>query len=146
MRFDIVILDLRMPELDGLGVIESLRRDGNRIPIVLCSAALHGTAALRAVQHGVVDFLVKPVLPKELRGIIEFVMRPEKTHFPLAMKAARSGDIAAAIRMLEAAPALDPQMSLWLHLFVAIRDAHPDVSGKFGSGLPILAFNSTSRA
>lgn len=145
MRFDIIILDLRMPEMDGLGVIETLRREGNRVPIVLCSAALHGAAALRAVQHGVLDFLVKPVLPKDLRGVIEFVLRPEKTHFPLAMKAARAGDTDAAIRLLQAAPALSPQMSLWLHLFGAVRDEHPDLSGKFGTKLPVLAFNSTSR-
>jgi DNA-binding response OmpR family regulator len=145
-RFDIIILDLRMPEMDGLTVIESLRREGNRIPIVLCSAALHGAAALRAVQHGVVDFLVKPVLPIELRGVIEFVLRPEKSHFPLAMKAARSGDTIEAIRLLQGAPTLNPQMSLWLQLFTAMRDAHPDLSGKFGTGLPVLAFNSTSRS
>ncbi|RYD49942.1 MAG: response regulator, partial [Verrucomicrobiaceae bacterium] len=50
-RFDIMILDLRMPDLDGIGVIEELRASGNRIPVVLCSAALNPRAALRAIRN-----------------------------------------------------------------------------------------------
>lgn len=88
--FDIIILDSRLPELDGIGVIDALRGAVNEIPIILCSAALSPNAALRAIRHGVVDFLLKPVRSVDLRQIIEFILRPEKRPLPLAMKAARS--------------------------------------------------------
>ncbi|MEX1049518.1 MAG: response regulator, partial [Akkermansiaceae bacterium] len=61
--FDVVVLDLRMPGLDGVGVIKALRNEGSEIPVILCSAALNSSAALREIRHGVVDFLLKPVRP-----------------------------------------------------------------------------------
>lgn len=75
-NFDVMILDLRMPELDGLGVIRALRSQGNTLPIILCSAALPPNAALTAIRHRVVDFLLKPVRPADLRQMIDFIRRP----------------------------------------------------------------------
>src|SRR5262245_1726903 len=48
-KYDVVILDLRMPDIDGLQVIEMLRRQDNLLPVVLCSAALTPSSALRAI-------------------------------------------------------------------------------------------------
>lgn len=141
-RFDVIILDLRMPELDGLGVIDALRKNGNQLPVVLCSAAIHSTAALRAIRHGVVDFLLKPVRPTELREVVEFVLRPERRGYPLAMKAARSGNVQEAIRLLEAEGGSNPRMTFWLQVLVAMRDEDDAVGDMLGSGLQVLAFNT----
>lgn len=146
-RFDIMILDLRMPEIDGIGVIESLRDAGNPLPIVLCSAALTPNAALRAVRRGVVDFLLKPVRPVDLRQVIEFVIRPENRPFPQAMKAARSNRSAEAIRLLESENAPSQQVRHWLDLLKTIRDAdvEEDISTleqKIRTSLSVLAFNA----
>src|SRR5688500_5983859 len=64
--YDLAILDLWMPDVDGLRVIETLRRHGNLLPVVLCSAVITPSAALRAITGQVVDFLLKPVRPAEL--------------------------------------------------------------------------------
>ncbi len=146
-RFDIMILDLRMPELDGIGVIEALRDGGNPLPIVLCSAALTPNAALRAVRHGVVDFLLKPVRPVDLRQVIEFVIRPENRPLPQAMKAARDGRSTRAIEILESEPSPSRQIRHWLDLLTTIRDAGPDdditsLEMKIRTSMSILAFNA----
>lgn len=147
-RFDIIILDLRMPDLDGAGVIEELRASGNRIPVVLCSAALSPNAALRAIREGVVDFLLKPVRPTDLRDVIEFVLRPEKkAALPPALRAARGGDMAEAIRLLEKIPQPDRQAMAWLGVLKCIRDAEEDgdtraLENTIASSLSVLAFNS----
>ncbi len=146
-RFDIMILDLRMPEIDGIGVIEALRSDGNFLPIVLCSAALTPNAALRAVRHGVVDFLHKPVRPVDLRQIIEFVIRPEKRSLPQAMKAARNGRAAQAIEILEGEPNPSRQILHWLDLLTTIRNAGADeditsLETKVRTSMSVLAFNA----
>ena len=145
--FDIMILDLRMPDLDGIGVIEALRDTGNPIPIVLCSAALTPHAALRAVRRGVVDFLLKPVRPVDLRQVIEFVIQPEDRPFPQAMKAARNGRPAEAIRILESEPIPSRQALHWLALLKTIRDAEAGddastLETRIRTCLPILAFNA----
>lgn len=145
--FDIMILDLRMPDLDGIGVIEMLRSEGNQIPIILCSAALHPGAALWAIRHGVVDFLLKPVRPVDLRQVIDFVIRPEKRPLPQAMKAARNGDYAEAIRILEHQEIPSRQAAHWLSLLKSIRDADLDgdpsqLEESVRKNLSILAFNA----
>lgn len=125
-EFDIMILDLRMPELDGLSVLEMLRDDGNEIPIVLCSAVLSPNAALRAFRRGVVDFLLKPVRPADLRQVIEFVIHPGHQPFSLALQAARRRQPGEAIRILEEIPAPGKQAALWLGVFRSIRDMAPE--------------------
>jgi CheY-like chemotaxis protein len=95
--YDLAILDLRMPDIDGLRVIETLRRHGNFLPVVLCSAVITPSAALRAITGQVVDFLLKPVRPVELRGIVRHVLNADGDDFARAMAHARAGrhDIAA---------------------------------------------------
>ena len=143
--FDVIILDLRMPDLDGIGVIEELKNSGNHTPVILCSAALSPLAALRAIRHHVVDFLLKPVRPVDLRQVVEFVLIPEKRPLPQAMKAARDGDIASAIRILGAQENPSRQAIHWLGVFKAVLQ--PDsgdsrVEEIIRNSLPILAFNS----
>lgn len=146
-RFDIMILDLRMPEMDGINVIEKLRADGNNIPVVLCSAMLNPNAALRAIRQGVVDFLLKPVRPADLREIIAFVMQPGQLPLPLSMKAARGRQREEAIRILENVPAPTRQMSCWLEILRSIQNLEQagdvlSLEEKVRTDLSTLAFNA----
>jgi DNA-binding NtrC family response regulator len=72
-RFDLAILDLAMPELDGLQVLNNLqlRRPTHALPPVLILTA-HGsiTAALDSARHGAFDFLHKPISPDSLRTAV----------------------------------------------------------------------------
>ncbi|MCK9538667.1 HD domain-containing phosphohydrolase [Dokdonella sp.] len=67
---DLVLLDYRMPEMDGLEFARRFRRPLSRrdVPIVLISVV--GDEPLRnaALDAGVIDFMVKPVRPRELRS------------------------------------------------------------------------------
>lgn len=145
--FDVVVLDLRMPGLDGVGVIEALRNEGSEIPVILCSAALNSGAALRAIRHGVVDFLLKPVRPADLRQVVEFVARPDNSARSRAMVAARARRSHQAIEIMEtdATPCL--QMRSWLGILRSIRDrdAWTDDSRleeEIRTRLTTLAFNA----
>lgn len=55
------ILDLSMPDMDGLGLQGELNRRHIRLPTVFLSGAGDIPAAVRAVQHGAIDFVEKPV-------------------------------------------------------------------------------------
>ncbi len=146
--FDIIILDLRMPELDGVGVMEALKNRSNRVPIILCSAALSASAAIRAIRMGVVDFLLKPVRPSDLRQAVDFVLYPERRPFPQAMKEVRSGRIDDAIRLIELQTEPGKKESSWLTILKAVRDLdeNADISKLeeiVRVMLPILSINST---
>jgi len=118
--YDVAILDLRMPDIDGLRVIETLRRHGNYLPVVLCSAAITPSAALRAITGQVVDFLLKPVRPAELRGVVRHIMAPEEDPFAEAMAHAREGRHDLAIQDLEGMNP-GPRVTAWLGILRAIR-------------------------
>ena len=64
--FDAVVTDLRMPGLDGLGLLRWIREEGPPIPVVIISA--HGDVrdAVEAMKLGAYDYLVKPFDPDEL--------------------------------------------------------------------------------
>jgi CheY-like chemotaxis protein len=146
--YDIVILDLRMPDIDGLGVIETLRRRGHLVPIVLCSAAITPSSALRAITGQVVDFLLKPVRPADLRDVIEHVLSPSTDEFSLGLAAARGGRFEDAVKHLEKALDTDGRVHGWLGVLRAIRSGSLEGEAiAFGKlerdGLSMLAFRSS---
>jgi len=67
---DLALLDLQMPELDGLGVVRLLRK--NRTPLIAFVTA-YDEHAVRAFELNAVDYLLKPVDPARLRQTIDRV-------------------------------------------------------------------------
>ncbi|MGH7696741.1 MAG: sigma-54-dependent transcriptional regulator [Gemmatimonadaceae bacterium] len=70
LPFDLMLLDLRMPGLDGLAFLEALRVWGEPIPVLMISGAGTIDSAVRALHIGADDFLTKPVEPEVLFGRI----------------------------------------------------------------------------
>lgn len=66
---DMVLLDYRMPEMDGLEFARRFRRSLSRrdVPIVLISVVGDTPVRQAALDAGVIDFVVKPIRPRELR-------------------------------------------------------------------------------
>src|SRR5215212_1265351 len=66
-RIDCVILDLVMPDVDGLGVLAKMRERGLRIPVIVQTA--HGGIdnVVSAMRAGAADFVVKPAAPERLQ-------------------------------------------------------------------------------
>jgi DNA-binding NtrC family response regulator len=76
--FGLILLDLKMPGLDGLEVLRRVVELRPDIRIILISA--HGTVehAVEAMRLGAVDFIQKPFVPKELRDIVTRVLDRHK--------------------------------------------------------------------
>jgi DNA-binding response OmpR family regulator len=73
-RFDMVLLDLNLPDEDGLSIMRSLRARSD-VPIVIVSAR-HGTSdRLAALEMGADDYLVKPFEPRELVARVRNIIR-----------------------------------------------------------------------
>lgn len=72
---DVVILDITMPEMNG---IEALRRiktvDGNA-KIIICSALGQHEMVAKAIEYGAQEFIVKPFQPERLIAAMEKVLR-----------------------------------------------------------------------
>lgn len=72
LKPDLVLLDLQMPELDGLATVRSLR--GGRAPLIIFVTA-HEQHALEAFEVGAVDYLLKPVRRERLELAVEKARR-----------------------------------------------------------------------
>ena len=82
---DLILLDLEMPRLGGLGVLEVLQAERRTAPIVLMTS--HGSEALAVTvfRKGVKDYVIKPIDAEELLGVVERALtearlRREKEH------------------------------------------------------------------
>ena len=72
-RFDLILLDIMLPELDGFGVLEKIRsRD---IPVIFLTAMGSVSDKVRGLRLGAEDYIVKPFEAMELLARIEVVLR-----------------------------------------------------------------------
>ncbi len=66
-----LVSDLRLPEVNGLDLFAMLRMSGRRIPIIFITGYGDIATGVRAMKHGAVDFLTKPVDDDELLAAVE---------------------------------------------------------------------------
>jgi two-component system, OmpR family, response regulator len=74
-RPDLVVLDIAMPGLDGLDVIERLRRDGVTTPVVFLTARDAPADRVKGLHLGADDYITKPFSLDELLARIEAILR-----------------------------------------------------------------------
>lgn len=74
-RFDVAVVDRMLPGLDGLSLIETLRREGRRIPVLVLSALAQVDDRVRGLKAGGDDYLIKPFAFSELLARIEALAR-----------------------------------------------------------------------
>ncbi len=72
---DVVISDLRLPDGDGLSILEGLRRAGRSVPVVILTAYGEVDSYLAAMNAGAVEYLNKPVRSEELLGVVRNCLR-----------------------------------------------------------------------
>lgn len=126
-RVDLVLLDVRMPRIGGLGVLEALRLRGERIPVLMISGFGTIQTAVEALQLGADDFLTKPVDPDLLsRKVAELLERRpaawnEFSSLGMVGRSAAMQEVYEAVRR------------------VAPSDATVLVSGETGTGKELVA-------
>lgn len=86
-KFDVVILDLTLPGMDGLEVCEAIRARQN-VPIIISSARSDVTDKINALELGADDYLPKPYDPRELEARIHSVLRRYDAASALASESA----------------------------------------------------------
>jgi two-component system, OmpR family, response regulator len=75
-HYDVIIMDRMLPgQIDGLGIIEALRKTGNRVPILILSALSDVNERIRGLRSGGDDYLTKPFAFGELLARIDALRR-----------------------------------------------------------------------
>ena len=126
--YDLVLLDLRMPGIDGIQLVETLRIRGESVPVLMISGYGTVESAVRAMHLGTDDFLTKPVEPDVLSArVVELLERR-----PVATR-----DDAAVGGMIG-------RTAVMRALFASLRRVAPQdttvlVTGETGTGKELVA-------
>jgi two-component system response regulator HydG len=127
--FDLLVLDLRMPGVNGMQVIETLRQWGEGIPILMISGFGTVEAAVKALHLGADDFLTKPLDPDVLSSRVAALLERRPT--------ARGVEVSALQGIVGRASPMQA-------MFDAIRKVAPTdatvlLLGETGSGKELVA-------
>lgn len=100
--FDIVIMDIMMPELDGFSAVREIRKS-SEVPIIMLSARGEEYDKINGFGLGIDDYVVKPFSPKELMMRVDAVMkryRARRRQSRTAASRMRSLSLTAAVLRL----------------------------------------------
>jgi DNA-binding NtrC family response regulator len=78
-RPSIIISDLVMPRMDGLGLLRALRDDGGEFTIVILTAQGTVETAVEAIKEGAYDYLTKPIEPQRLKILLDKIVERNDT-------------------------------------------------------------------
>ena len=69
-RPDVIVTDLWLPGMDGIGLLREVRKIDLDVPVVLVTATPSLDSAIRAVEYGALQYVVKPVRPDEIVAVV----------------------------------------------------------------------------
>jgi len=84
-NFDLVLLDVVMPEMDGVQVLEQIEHDTSlaEVPVIMLSALDEMAGAVRCLENGAADYLTKPVDPLLLRARVQSALQLRRLRYDL---------------------------------------------------------------
>ncbi len=77
-RFDLVISDIRMPQLDGVGLLTGLREADSEIPVILITAFASASSTIEAMKQGAFDYITKPFKVEEIKGVVTRALEAQR--------------------------------------------------------------------
>lgn len=86
-RFDLILLDIMLPGLDGLGVLRSLRERDGKTPVILLTAKGEVSDKVEGLDAGATDYLAKPFAFEELLARIRAHLRQPAQGTPTTLEA-----------------------------------------------------------
>lgn len=89
--YDLLLLDIMMPEMDGINVLKTLRSEGNHTPVILLTAKGDLSDKVSGLDYGADDYIAKPFATEELLARIRAALRRKGEVIP--EDSLRYGDI-----------------------------------------------------
>jgi two-component system copper resistance phosphate regulon response regulator CusR len=84
-RFDLILLDVMLPEMSGWDLLDELRRHGREVPVVFVTARDAVEERVKGLRMGADDYVIKPFAFQELVARIEAVIRRRRSLEPIQL-------------------------------------------------------------
>lgn len=151
--FQLLLLDLKMPGMDGMEVLRRLSELRPEIKIIVITA--HGTVdtAVEAMKLGAVDFIQKPFTPNEIRVLVRGVLDRDALeeskisgyngHLEWAKKCIQERRFDGAEEHVRKAIAMDTTRAEGFNLLGALIEMHGDIAGAKKNYLAAYALDPT---
>ncbi|MFQ5465053.1 MAG: HD domain-containing phosphohydrolase [Thermodesulfobacteriota bacterium] len=107
--FDLIISDIKMPEIDGVEILEYARKSFETVPIIMLTGLTDVTMAIEVMKKGAFDYLMKPVRKQDLLTVIQRALvhrdllernrrlEEENRHYQMSLE----GEVASRTRELQ---------------------------------------------
>jgi DNA-binding NtrC family response regulator len=134
--FDLVLSDLRMPHLDGLELLDHIKRAAPKVEVIIITGYASLAGAVEATKKGAFDFLAKPFTPDEVREKVAQALKQKQDHDlaqKLAPDAAQDREhliVGQSPQMLRVAEVIDQ---------IAPTDCNVLITGESGTGKELAA-------
>ena len=135
--FDAVLTDLRMPGLDGVGMLREMRRLGLDVPVVLMTAHASVPTAVEAMKLGAFDYVQKPFDAQEIEIVIERALRDRSLVRDNEILRREIEDLDRQRELVGQSPALQPVLEKIQR--VAQSSATVLITGESGTGKELIA-------
>ncbi len=132
-----MLLDLVMPDMDGMAVLEVLKRDGHAIPVIVMTAQSSLDTVVSAMRLGATDFFVKPVAPERLTVSLRNALKLGTLETTLAAERARKTGTFSFSHIISKSPAM--ARALTLGRKAAASTIPVLIEGESGVGKELLA-------
>src|SRR5215208_4497209 len=74
-EYDAIVLDLALPDRNGLSVLQALRKEGRSTPVIVLTGTNDSASTVRALDAGADDYLTKPIVIDEFRARMRALVR-----------------------------------------------------------------------
>lgn len=120
--YDLIVLDLMLPKVSGLDILECLRRDGNRVPVLILTARDTTDDIIRGLNTGSDDYLTKPFDMGELIARCQALIRRNYDRpSPVVSVGPLSVDTSSRMVSFRAQPVVLPAMEYRLLEYLVLR-------------------------
>ena len=135
-EFALLIMDVRMPGLDGLEVLDRMHKSGNETPVIMVTAHATASVGIQAMQRGAYDYVVKPFEVDEVMLLVHRLFEHQELASKVKTLEAR-GSADSRDRIVGQGPAM--QRIYKTIGRVAASDATVMITGETGTGKELVA-------
>ncbi len=136
-QFDIALIDIKMPGMDGMELQARLREADPDLTVVIMTGYASVETAVQALKHGAYDYITKPVDPDELSHLVSKAMEHRRARHEVARLRENLQEVQPGTELIGRSPAMKKVTELIE--MVAPTEATVLITGESGTGKEVVA-------